>query len=186
MKLKTLVVIFVVGPGVLVANRAPDAFDRVVVGISAGIAAERRGNIGAMREAAEILRREGAAPTSASPDVAARWLDKSGVGDARTRVVHAPYRDRALGAGYRMIALAAGATVQFDQTFLAGQRARVAVVPLTKADFSLSIRDDDGQSVCAATPLKSRCDWVPVWTTRYAIRIANPGKTKSDYYVVVQ
>ncbi|WP_295637927.1 hypothetical protein [Novosphingobium sp.] len=164
----------------------PDAFDRVVAALASGNSAEEHRNGQAMRAAANALLQAGALPLDGMQDEAARWLARS---DAIQRKPHAaaiPFRNRVLGAGYRMVAIAPGATTQFDQTFLAGQRARVAVVALTNSEFSLSVRGDDGQSVCAAASPKSRCDWVPAWTTRYAILLSNPGKIKSDYYVIMQ
>lgn len=85
-----------------------------------------------------------------------------------------------------MVALPAGAATQFDQIFLAGQRARVAVVPLIKSVFGLSVRDDQRQPVCVSGANAPRCDWIPNFTTRYEIRLSNPGKVKSNYYVVMQ
>lgn len=170
----------------LIANTTPDAFDRVVADLVSGSAAERSGRVDVMLAAATALFREGATPLGDSPDVAVRW---QGRGQATTRkppAEIAPYRERALGAGYRLIALPSGAATQFDQTFLAGQRARVAVVPLTGAEFGLSVRDDQGQSACVRPASPARCDWVPNWTTRYEIRLSNPGKTESNYYIVMR
>jgi hypothetical protein len=169
-----------------IANTMPDAFDRVVADIATGSSAETRRDVKAMRAAGDALVREGAVPTNDTSDAAARWFAKSGAGGTHAHAAIAPFRNRVLGAGYRMVALAAGATTRFDQTFLAGQRARIAVVPLTKSEFNLSVRGDDGQSVCAAASSNSRCDWVPAWTTRYAIQLSNSGKAKSDYYVIMQ
>ena len=173
-------------PMLLLANTSPDTFDRVMASLASGSAAERSGKADAMVSAASALFREGARPLDDSPDVAIRWQSFGRSGGGKSRAALAPYRDRALGAGYRMVALPAGATTQFDQIFLAGQRARVAVVPITKSVFGLSVRDDQRQPVCVGGANAPRCDWIPNFTTRYEIRLSNPGKVKSDYYVVMQ
>lgn len=170
----------------LLANAAPDAFDRVVASLVSGSMAERSGRADTMLAAATTLIQEGAKPLGDSPDVALRWQNRGRSAGGKSRATEAAYRNRALGAGYRMIALPAGATMQFDQTFLAGQRARVAIVPLTKGEFGLSVRDDQGQSVCGRPADTSQCDWVPNWTTRYEILLSNLGRVKSHYYVVMQ
>ena len=170
----------------LLANTAPDAFDRVVASLVSGSIAERSGRADTMLAAATALIQNGARPLGDSPDVALRWQGRGRSAGGKSRAAEPAYRDRALGAGYRMIALPAGATMQFDQTFLAGQRARVAIVPLTKGEFGLSVRDDQGQSVCARPADASQCDWVPNWTTRYEILLSNLGKVKSHYYIVMQ
>ena len=170
----------------LLANTAPDAFDRVVASLVSGSIAERSVRADTMLAAATALIQNGARPLGDSPDVALRWQGRGRSAGGKSRAAEPAYRDRALGAGYRMIALPAGATMQFDQTFLAGQRARVAIVPLTKGKFGLSVRDDQGQSVCARPADASQCDWVPNWTTRYEILLSNLGKVKSHYYIVMQ
>ena len=172
--------------GLLAANTSPDPFDRVVTSLASGSAAERSGRNEIMLSSASTLVREGAVPAAGSEDVALRWFEKARSASHKNMPASAAYRDRALGAGYRMIAIVSGGAAQFEQTFLAGQRARIAVVALTKADYSLSVRDDEGQSVCVNTPQLGRCDWVPAWTTRYKIELSNRSKTKSDYYVVMQ
>lgn len=170
----------------LLGNAAPDAFDRVLATLASGTTAEQNGNTAAMQTAAGALVREGAAPLNDGSDLALRWLSAGIAAGGAAPTAAVPYRNRALGPGYRMIALQAGAATRFDQTFLAGQMARVAVVPLTKAEFGLSVRDDQGQPVCTKSTNAARCDWVPNWTTRYEIRVSNPGRITSNYYVVIQ
>jgi len=58
--------------------------------------------------------------------------------------------------------------------------------PDFKAVFGLSVRDDQGQPVCTKNTNVARCDWVPNWTTRYEIRLSNPGRITSNYYIVIE
>ena len=116
---------------------------------------------------------------------AARPLDGNDVGKNWAGISTTRYRDRALGPGYRTVAVAPGQTAHFEQTFLAGQRAQIAIVALDRARFTLAVKDDEGAMFCA-TPLSGRCSWMPLWTTRYGIDVGNPGRETGRYYVVVQ
>ena len=154
----------------VIAPEAADAFDRVVAALSTGYH-------GHPRRAAQTLSDTGAHPLDGGNDLAQRW--------AHGAVTYAPYRDRALGPGYRRIAVGAGTTAHFTQVFLAGQRARVALVPVKAATVRLQVSDDDGTAQCRG-PATDRCDWVPLWTTRFRIDIDNRGQVAGDYYLVVE
>jgi hypothetical protein len=134
----------------------PDAFDRVVLALAAGDA--------------QTLADTAAQPID-TPDLAV---------SAKPRQA---YRNRALGPAYRKVALAPGATARFEQTFFAGQRARVAVVPVDRAVFALAVTDDDGASQCDSS---ARCDWTPLWTTRYRVALDNRGPRPASFFVVMQ
>jgi len=157
----------------LVAGAEPaDDFTRVVDAIARGGSARPA----ARRDAARALAAAGAHPVDGTHDLAAAW------GAMRTP----PYRDRALGPGYRQIAIGGGSSARFEQVFLAGQRARVAVVMHGNAAVRLAVTDDDGQPQCGAREHAGRCDWVPLWTTRYRIELQNPGSAIASYTVVVE
>ncbi len=168
-----------VGIALAAAAAAPDsAFDSVVAALADGSAA----HTAAGRErAAMVLASAAARPADGGADLVLRWQGK------RPATL---YRNRALGPAYRAIGLAAGGSAAFDQTFLAGQIARVAVVALDTSRaapprVSVAVTDDDGAPQChgAATP---RCDWVPLWTSRYHIALHNGSDATGKYYLVVQ
>jgi hypothetical protein len=167
---------------VLLVGAAPedDAFERAVSAIARGSHAAAGRQLPGLRVAARDLRASGAAPADGREDLAARWLR-----DSHAKMLPAE-RDRALGPGYRVLGLASGKAAQFEQTFLAGQRARVAVVALRAADFAVTVEDDDHQTVCSGSPRQARCDWVPGYTARFRIGIRNPGAAVGQYYVIVQ
>ena len=171
----------VVFAAMLLAAAMPpeDAFDRAVVALAAGSRAADAGQPRALRIAALDLRASAAAPIEGE-DLALRWL----------RQAHAtapsPDRDRALGPGYRSLALGGGGAVRFEQTFLAGQRARIAIVATRRADFALRVTDDDRATVCSASPDHARCDWIPTYTTRFRIEVQNPGAQAGRYFVILQ
>lgn len=155
-----------------------DGFDRAVDALTAGSHAAARGDRTRLQAAAAALRSSGARPV-AGDDVASLWL----------RGTHGreplPERDRALGPGYRALRLDGGDSATFEQTFLAGQRARIAVIPMQGSTFALSVSDGSARA-CDGSPSHPRCDWVPSYTARFTIRIANPDVRRGQYFVVVQ
>ena len=167
--------------GLLVGNAAPDSFDRAVDALSSGGRAAARGDHAALAVSANALVESGATPQAGEKDIAQTWL-----ATAHARMPLAIFRDRPLGPGYRTIGLPRGASAHFDQVFLAGQRARVAVVPLRQARFVMKIVDDAQQNVCDASSPRALCDWVPSFTTRFGIDVRNAGSTPASFVVVVQ
>lgn len=165
----------------LVGNAAPDSFDRAVGALSSGGKAAARGDRVALAVSANALLDSGATPQPGEMDIARGWLRS-----VHAKTPRAAYRDRPLGPGYRTIGLPRGASAHFDQVFLAGQRARVAVVPLRQARFTVRIVDDAQQNVCDASSPRALCDWVPSFTTRFGIEVRNAGSTPASFVVVVQ
>ena len=154
-----------------VLTSSPDAFDRVTAALMAGHTAAGRGR------AARTLAASGARPLDDGPDLAVAWASQ---GDK------APvYRERALGPAYKRVTIQSGAAVRFAQTFLAGRQARVAVVPDRSGRFELAVTDEDGAAQCTAQRA-GRCDWVPLWTTRFQIELKNPGPAPASYYIIVE
>ncbi len=165
--MKTLLVLALIGSTAL-ADDFTKVIDAVVSGDSRSAAVRRH--------AAETLAALGARPTAGTPDLAKLW----GAGTPPA------YRDRALGPAYRIIAVVPGGSARFDQVFLAGQRARVAVVAHGTAPARVAVTDDDGLPQCGASDAVGRCDWVPLWTTRFRIELKNPDSQAASYTVVVQ
>ena len=162
----------ILGALLLVAASSSDDFARTVDALSAS--AEAPGTPAERQATGRILLAAGAHPIEGE-DLARNWA-----GGTASR-----YRDRALGPAYRTIAVTPGGVAHFEQTFLAGQRAQIAIVPLDRARFALSVKDDQGASACSAPP-GGRCSWMPLWTTRYGIDITNPGRATGRYYMVLQ
>ena len=155
----------------LVAAVSADDFGRVVDALTSGAAA--RGKAERVR-AGRVLLAVGARALDGD-DLATGW--------AGNRTL--PYRDRALGPAYRTVVVKSGGTAHFEQTFLGGQRAQIAIVAIDRAPFTLAVKDDEGALSCAAPP-GGRCAWMPLWTTRYGIDVRNPGRATGRYYMVVQ
>jgi hypothetical protein len=125
--------------------------------------------------AAELLAGLGAHPVDGGEDYAVTW--------AGTKAGHAaPLRERALGPGYRRVTIEPNGSARFDQTFLAGRIARVAVAPVRKAAFRLEVSGDGGQSYCSGT---RSCEWVPAYTQRFQVRIDNRAAQPTEFFVVM-
>lgn len=170
----------------LLAATAPagDAFDRAVTALNAGSDATIGRDVTRLRRAGADLRASGATPLAGEEDVSDRWGDRR-----RSRggaVSPVPYRDRILGPGYRSITLERAGIWRVEQTFLAGQRARVAIATAAAKPFTMEIRNDDREAICRASPAHRQCDWVPAYTARYSIEVRNPGPLAGRYFIVMQ
>lgn len=158
---------------ILMGNGDSSAFDRTLTALASGAAQhERSGH--RLRDAGLALIAIGARPLEGE-DLGERWSNGA----------KAPaYRDRALGPGYRAISLAGGGTAHFEQVFLAGRKAQVALVQLDQATFHIEVTDDLGARQCTGTG--GRCAWTPLWTTRFRIDVANRSVHPGTSYLVVQ
>ena len=142
------------------------------------------------------------AASEAAPDAAAREpflarLDAAGVRAAegaaddplgawqRERGDAQVFRGRALGPAYRRATIAAGSTVRLEQIFLAGQRAEIAAAANGGEALTLSVRDRKDAAVCSEPfAPAAKCRWLPLFTERYSIELANRGTTPASVYLV--
>lgn len=97
-----------------------------------------------------------------------------------------PMRGSPLGPGYRSGEVSPGASEQIEQVFLSGKRASVALSIPGRGQLTLQVQNGREEPVCGKEGTASRCQWVPVFTDRYRIKIANPGRTAVRYFLVVQ
>lgn len=176
---------FAVLLGAAVAGAAPpaDPVDDVSRALAAGMAAEAAGDGRALLAAARRLDAAGAHAVEGEGDLAARWRQL-----ARSRGVVAkdpPYRGRALGPAYRHGRLHPGGALATDQVFLAGQKAVVALVPEPGRKLSIRVAAPD-KPICdlAVQPPRATCAWIPLFTTRVTISIANRGAAPASYFLV--
>lgn len=133
--------------------------------------------------AADALDALGARPAEGSADAAADWRTQ-----ARRRGVRSNgdlFRGRTLGPAYRSGTLAPGASFATEQSFLAGQKAMIAIVPAPDRTLTMQVRTPE-KPICAGGVSAPRavCSWLPVFTTRVEIRITNTGKAPARYYLV--
>jgi len=126
--------------------------------------------------AANLLAALGAVPVEGQDDLGSAW---------RKGRPRAPaYRDRILGPVYRGLILDPGAAARFEQSFYAGQTARVAVVAVDHAPVALQVFDDEGKARCSTA--RTTCEWVPSWTARVRVEIQNKGSQRGRFFVVMQ
>lgn len=145
--------------------------------------AELRGNPHKLLDAAVALDALGARPAGDGADAATEWRDRARRRGARER--QQPNRGRALGPAYRRGTLAPGASYATAQSFLAGQKAVIAIVPEPGQTLTMQVSAPDKQ-ICAGgvPPPRAVCRWLPIFTTRVEIRITNTGKRAARYYLV--
>lgn len=96
-----------------------------------------------------------------------------------------PMRGRSLGPGYRSGQLSPGRSELLEQVFLSGTRASVALSAPSGARLRLEVQDRRDEAVCGKEGNPNHCQWVPLFTDRYRIRIVNPGETAVRYFLVV-
>ena len=152
--------IFLAAAVLLIAAAPDDEPKRVADALAAGSSARTPAQRAA---AARILDGLGAHPEAGGDDLALAWRGKG------HSIVT---RERLLGPAYRRIMIESRGTARFEQAFLAGRLARVAVAPVRNAPFRLQVSGDQGQSYC---PDGARsCEWVP------AAVITNAVTSRSD------
>ena len=97
-----------------------------------------------------------------------------------------PFRGRLLGPAYRSGMLAPGEVSETSQLFLAGEEAEVVAIPVEHTDLQLEIVEGEGERNCTppATKARSVCRWIPIFTSRYSIRVRNAGDRASEFYLV--
>jgi hypothetical protein len=170
----------------------PEASGSLVVRVAAALALGERAEAGSGRaaqlaEASRLLAVAGARPAEAGgADLALHWADVAAERGTKAVLV---WRDRALGPAYRRGRVAPHASVSLDQLFLAGRKAEIALMPVGRQGrLVLDVTDDKGGLICRqkASDPPAKCAWLPVYTTRHAIRVSNEGAVPAEYYLVVK
>lgn len=136
---------------------------------------------GGLAKALGVIDRTGAHPL---PD----WDGPDPVPAWRTLIVPdptPPMRGSALGPGYRSGQLLAGRSDRFEQVFLSGKKASIALSSPGSAPLSLRVLDAERNPVCNAADERMACRWVPLFTQRYMIEVRNAGDKVADYFLVV-
>ncbi|WP_298401016.1 hypothetical protein [Sphingobium sp.] len=167
------------------ADRLPD--DPVLRVLMAGDAARAAGDGDALRATVQQLKALGAQPAEGQEDLAAVWTREAGA-HGRAEPAFA-FRGRALGPAYRKGSLDAGGSVTMRQLFLAGQRAQISLAPSGRAPrLSIRVQDAEGSTLCAKAVggPQADCAWLPLFTDRYDIVIANGGPEPVAFYLIVR
>ena len=155
------------------------AADRVAAALVTAEHADRIDDTQSLELATLSLVRLGAVPQS-DEDIARldRWRE-------RTTIALPPMRGRALGPAYRSGSLGPGKSTSIEQTFLGGKSANIVVRVSTGARLELRVSDNARRQVCEDNAKVIQCRWMPLYTQRHRIEIANNGDQLSNYYIVL-
>lgn len=75
----------------------------------------------------------------------------------------------------------------FNQLFLSGTGASIALSAPTGDRLALKVLDPQAKPICTdETGKGALCHWVPLFTQRYTIEVTNLGKDDARYFLVVQ
>lgn len=169
--------------------------EQVAGALAAAAEAAGSGNRPALARAVGVLERSGARPlppadgdgvtaaTSAdpAPDPVLAWRDS--VRD----LAGPPFRGSPLGPGYRSGRLGGGGRDSFNQLFLSGTGATIALSAPTGDRVGLRVLDRQARPVCDGDTARGQpCRWVPLFTERYTIVVTNLGPGDARYFLVIQ
>lgn len=169
------------------ALSAPDRHAMTVAAIAEGDAAIAQRDARRLADAERLLSASGARPLDAGADLVGSWRREANVRGLAPPPPAPPTRGRVLGSAYKQALLQPNGSMAIEQTYLAGQKAQVSVVPSRQAEVTVAVVDMDGKTVCrreaAARP--ASCSWMPLWTTRYRIELRNPTPRPAAAYLVI-
>lgn len=97
-----------------------------------------------------------------------------------------PMRGSPLGPGYRAGQVDAGSQERFEQLFLSGRKASIALSSPGNAPLALTVLDANRKPVCETRDARLACHWMPLFTQRYTIEVRNKGAQTADYFLVVE
>lgn len=119
-----------------------------------------------------------------SDDPLAEWRSQHKTPDG------APWRGRALGPAYRRAVVQPGESLVIEQIFLAGQRAQIAAQVSNRNDsgaVAMAISNPRAEPVCTRQVApRASCNWLPVFTERFAIALQKNGARPASVYLVVR
>ncbi len=153
--------------------------------LAAGLDAEGRQDGPALLENAQALQRSGA-HSDGGDDLARAWIREAihlGVDPGPDQI----WRGRTLGPAYRNGRVIGHGVFRTRQTFNAGEKADIAVVPTQGGALGLDVEDGDGKSICSVGPSTRDlgCDWVPAFTGGSAIAVHNDAEDAQSFYIVL-
>lgn len=133
----------------------------------------------AQARAVSLVDRLGARALDGGEDPVPAW---------RSAAVHADpvMRGRPLGPGYRSGRIPAGRSESFAQLFLSGTGASITLSAPNGGRVAMRVIDPQAKTVCKGEANRAgTCRWVPLFTQRYTIEVANLGQEDARYFLVV-
>lgn len=143
--------------------------------------AHARGDGDALAKAVRMVDRAGARPLAgAGEDPVTPWRAAAGTAEA-------PLRGSPLGPGYRSGRIGGGERERFAQLFLSGTASTIALSAPSGDRVELQVLDPQDRPICRRNAGQSgACRWVPLFTQRYTIEVANLGKEDARYFLVIE
>lgn len=157
--------------------------EQVALALAQAQDAQGQGHREGLARAVAVIDRSGARPLPGwtGPDPVPGWRAQAGTSAAAMP----PMRGSPLGPGYRSGQVPGGRSDSFEQLFLSGRKASVALSAPGGAPLSLRVLDAGHNPVCASGDAGRACRWVPLFTQRYLIEVRNGGSRAADYFLVV-
>lgn len=167
-------------PSVATATGETGLDERVAAALATAQEAEQAADPATLAAALRIIERAGAHPMDG-------WTGADPVPGWRTLAPPAgpPLRGSPLGPGYRSGRIGAGQSDSFQQVFLSGRKASIALSSVGTESLSLRVVDASRKPVCVADTQRRACRWVPIFTQRYLIEVRNGGQSQANYFLVV-
>ncbi|MFT4053681.1 MAG: hypothetical protein QM681_04175 [Novosphingobium sp.] len=168
------------GPA-LAQDDAPDVNERVALALSSAQSAQGRADNEGLARALGVIERAGARPLDG-------WQGEDPVPAWRALVPseQAPLRGSPLGPGYRTGKAQPGTSDSFEQVFLSGKKASIALSTPGDTPVTLQVLDAERRPVCTTADARRACRWIPLFTQRYVIEVRNAGSRAAEYFLVVE
>lgn len=159
----------------------PALGERVAVALSMAQEAQGRSDRDGLARALGVIARSGARPLD-------DWKGQDPVPAWRALVPEeaSPLRGSPLGPGYRTGKALPGRSDSFEQVFLSGKKASIALSTPGDTPLVLQVLDADRRPVCTTADARRACRWIPLFTQRYVIEVRNGGNRIADYFLVVE
>jgi hypothetical protein len=161
---------------------APALGERVALALATAQTAQTRDDRDGLAQALGVIERAGARPLD-------DWRGDDPVPAWRALVPPAaaasPLRGSPLGPGYRTGKARPGTSDSFEQVFLSGKKASIAISTPSDTPLTLQVLDADRRPVCTTADARRACRWVPLFTQRYVIEVRNGGNRVAEYFLVV-
>lgn len=162
-------------------DAAPGIGERVALALASAQVAQGLPGHDGLAEALGVIARSGARPLDG-------WQgdDPVPVWRSLVPVDASPLRGSPLGPGYRTGKAQPGRSESFEQVFLSGKRASIALSTPGDSPVTLQVLDADRRPVCNTADARRACRWIPLFTQRYVIEVRNSGNRAADYFLVVE
>lgn len=166
-------------------DETPEMGERVALALASAQSAQGRSDNEGLARALGVIARAGARPLDGwkgdDPVPAWRALVPQGGPEAL-----APLRGSPLGPGYRTGKAQPGSSDSFEQVFLSGKKASIALSTPGDTPVTLQVLDAERRPVCSTADARRACRWIPLFTQRYVIEVRNAGSRAAEYFLVVE